>query len=238
MKQSILICAIIFFLVNASPGQPCMGSRIQTSAVPRPTEALALPSAGCTELKLSWQGNPGQSYMINVSYTDNATGAVVSTVHTSSIACDKNFNCSVTLPVKPGNKLTWSIQAAAEIDKRSFYSYPLRGEYTGCNESMVSKTNKTGSETKIAAVKTDGSLNIYPNPVTGDLTLKWSSDYKGSAKLVIMDASGKTVRSFDIQKQLPDHLDRITVNTLSSGLYFMQVRMQDGRSMSMRFVKK
>jgi hypothetical protein len=241
--KNIIATALCLCLITAGAfAQPqCAGMKIETAAVPKPAD-LTMTLKNCNEAILSWTGSPDQTYIISVTYTGDNMKTLTAEVTNASIICDKNFNCSAVIPLRQDTWLNWSIQAVGTADSRKFYSYPVRGESAGCNGRDIVVTNKTNSEVKpgmnaaVPLIKPE--LLVYPNPVTGDLTIKWSSMYKGNARLHIMDASGKTVRSFDINKQLPDHLDRITVSALTSGLYFMQVRMQDGNILSSRFVKK
>jgi hypothetical protein len=212
--------------------QPCVIVRIQTAAVAKPNQADVTVANNCSEGKISWKGNAGQTYIVSI--TDEK-GQVLQEARS---ICDNDLNCYAVLPVKPGQKINYTIQAIALVDNRTFYSYPLYGEIPGCDEGIVAIKNgiaASADKTPHIPVKTD--LMVYPNPVTGELTIKWSGDYEGNARLMITDASGKTVRQTELRKQLPDYLDRIPVNTLSPGLYFMHIQMQNGKMISTRFVK-
>lgn len=169
---------------------------------------------------------------------DEATNVFLHSAANPTVVCDNNFNCSATLAVKPGQKISWSIQAVSVIDNRTFYSYPLRGEYTGCEETRIVTTAAVNTNmVKPGIGRAKSELMIYPNPTTGELTLKWSDTFQGNANITIMDATGKAVKQLNINKQLPDYLDRITVSNLTAGLYFMHIRMENGKTISTRFVK-
>ena len=235
MKNILLVSLCLLLLNHAFTQAPCITGRVQTSTVSKPAEVQALPSANCNQIKISWRGSKDQTYIVNAVYTDNITGITTGT--TSTLA-----DWSIILHMKPGSSLSWTIQAQADVDGRTFNSYPVRGEYAGCDANSIvvknninAASNAAGNKTLSVPVKT--ALIVYPNPVTGELTIKWTDLYQGKAQLSITDASGKTVRSASVNKQVPEYLDRMPVNTLSPGIYFLQIKMQMGRSLTARFMK-
>src|SRR2546425_9307940 len=80
-------------------------------------------------------------------------------------------------------------------------------------------------------------VTVYPNPVIDVLNLKWNSEYKGNARITIMDASGKMIKMIDVKKELTDYNNRILVSTLRSGIYYVGIKMQNGRSLITTFFK-
>lgn len=239
MKPIFLLISTSLLIANSMYAQVACSIRvIETSAVAKPSNAGSAQSNTCSDVNINWQGHEHQTYMVTYTYTDIATGKTTVGKSDQASRKGKNYNYSLTLPIKPGSTLTWSIQAIQTIDNRTFYSYPVRGEFSGCDKTEV-VANKTTDKSAVARSKAlfKPELNIFPNPATSELTIKWTDTYQGNARLTITDASGKTIKQTDINKKLPNYLDRVIVNNLTAGIYFMQIQMQNGKKISTRFVK-
>lgn len=236
MKPAIIFFTLCLLMCNTFGQSACADVKVQTPVVSKLSGIEITPSASCNEITLHWKGNAHQNYLASYYYSDTSQQPIV---QTASAICDNFFNCTVTLPVKPDCKINWGIQASQIIDERKFYGYPLRGEFSGCKEAdivdMVMRTlpAKSASSTPLIF-----GLTIYPNPTTGELTLKWIDEYKGAAKLTIMDASGKLVKSMFFTKLQLNYSDKLNVAAFSSGLYYLYINMQNGKSVSTKFVKK
>jgi hypothetical protein len=240
MKQLFLI-PLTLLLAAAAYSQPCAtGGKIQSPAVAKLTEAQSTVTNNCNAVTISWRGSQGQSYIVAATYTDQATGKVSSAEGAWPIACDNAFNCTVTIELKQGSSLSWSVQAVQAIDGRTFYSYPLRGETPGCEQPLIAEKNAvTVSKASIKATEAapNNAVSVFPNPVTGELTINWTGEYRGKANLAILDASGKPVNVMDIRKEQPSYMTRLAVQGYSSGVYIIYIGMHNGRSVSTRFVK-
>jgi predicted esterase len=70
---------------------------------------------------------------------------------------------------------------------------------------------------------------LYPNPVVDQINLRWSSMYKGSAMMNIYDMGGRRVKSVTIKKEQSDLNDRMDVSDLQKGMYFLEIRLPDGK---------
>lgn len=77
------------------------------------------------------------------------------------------------------------------------------------------------------------NMRVYPNPASDYFTLELPVTVKGSMN--ISDASGKTIRSFDIDGQSFE----VPVEGLGSGLYFIRIENAQGDLLGIsRFVKQ
>lgn len=63
-------------------------------------------------------------------------------------------------------------------------------------------------------------LNVYPNPASGSLTINWSGALK-NGWIEIMDLSGKTIRSINLQDSVSSY--QLDISDISSGVYLIKV---------------
>jgi hypothetical protein len=84
----------------------------------------------------------------------------------------------------------------------------------------------------------NSKLAIYPNPVATMLQYKWSSTYRGTAKLTVMDMSGRAVKVTQLRKEQDGQVSKLNVSDLKAGAYYLYIRMKDGKMISTKFSKK
>ena len=70
---------------------------------------------------------------------------------------------------------------------------------------------------------------LYPNPVVDQVNLRWTSMYRGNAMMNIYDMGGRRVKSLSIKKEQADFNDRLNVSDLQRGMYFLEIRLPDGK---------
>jgi hypothetical protein len=87
------------------------------------------------------------------------------------------------------------------------------------------------------AAATTSSLN-FENPVNNNLALNWNADYKGSAKINILDVNGKLVKSVKVKKNQQLFRNNIELSGLKKGMFVLQVQTEDGKTIANKFVKK
>jgi hypothetical protein len=83
------------------------------------------------------------------------------------------------------------------------------------------------------------NLEMYPNPVAPGqlLTVTGSNSYAGQVKFVVMDISGRAIRTVVMDKQAPSFVQTIDVNGLSRGTYILYMQFYlDQRPTAMKFV--
>lgn len=236
----LIIIASLFFANNLfTQGVCAVNFKIVSPVVAKPTDA-AIVSASCSTFVVKWKGGKDQTYLITGSFTDPV----------SNISCDNNYNCTAAIPVTPGSKLSWSVQAVTVIDGRTFYSYPSHGEQDylvpACNQ-LITATGKSAPGEKLDNVSTatakdkltitNDKFALYPNPVNDLVNINLNSEYKGNIKITILDASGKAVKIMALKKEQSVYNGRVAVSSLKPGLYFISVEMQRGQSYVTKFLK-
>ncbi len=66
------------------------------------------------------------------------------------------------------------------------------------------------------------SINIYPIPATNEITVEFNSDFKGSAKIAIIDELGRTLS----EQNANTPVNKVSLNGLSESYYFLKVSYQ------------
>jgi hypothetical protein len=75
---------------------------------------------------------------------------------------------------------------------------------------------------------------LYPNPATSAITLDLAYDSRWVGKMIqILNLQGQIV----LQLQITSKIQRIDLNKLQAGIYFLAAKREDGESMKMRFLK-
>jgi hypothetical protein len=83
----------------------------------------------------------------------------------------------------------------------------------------------------------DVSLQLYPNPASDVVKVKFSSASTGSIKVKIFDVLGKMVQTTDLDKQGMVFEKAINISTLRSGQYFLKIEQMSGKTQVQKFIK-
>jgi len=101
-----------------------------------------------------------------------------------------------------------------------------------------------GSETVITTVESGvlqslPNVVLFPNPVR-DMLMFRLEGVDGIRKLAgrIYDVSGRLVRSVPERRLSEDMTLMLEVNELKAGVYFLHLRLDDGRVLSEKFIKQ
>jgi hypothetical protein len=245
MKRLLIVHFITLAFVFASTAQSfCDNAKVVSPLVPKPM-AGSIVSASCSNLVVEWQGTANQSYTANVSFYNTATNKW-DTAYAAG-TCNSSQMCTATLPVTAETKVSWSVQAQQVIEGRTFYSYYLIGDrdylIPSCTQQFVTKAE--GSNNKVAQnnakepPSSTDRLEVFPNPATNEINIKWSSAYKGTAVVAVSDAAGKEIRMLRINKEGTVYNNSIPVSNLVPGLYYVQVKPQrSGKLLTEKFLKQ
>jgi len=90
--------------------------------------------------------------------------------------------------------------------------------------------NLIRNESQGANLAIANAVLVYPNPTDGDLFVEVSSSTITRSTLIVMDMTGKIVKT--IQSDLLEGFNKITVNVneLASGMYLLKVN--DGKALN------
>jgi hypothetical protein len=90
------------------------------------------------------------------------------------------------------------------------------------------------------AKKTTNSVNVYPNPVSGNyIYINFSSRVNQKISIDVMDLTGKTVySSYDIQMREGDNNIKISDAEMKNGVYFCRIKAADGNYVRKLIINK
>ena len=83
----------------------------------------------------------------------------------------------------------------------------------------------------------EGSLSLFPNPVSDVLNIRFEMDTPMPFELSIISPVGKKLQSWILESTQGVFSKKMDVNALPAGIYFLQISMEDG-AVVRRFVKK
>ncbi|MBE7173355.1 MAG: T9SS type A sorting domain-containing protein [Williamsia sp.] len=218
----------------------CCMAAVETPVVAKPSDP-AIVSASCNMLVIKWKGSAGQTFVIGGTYLD-PSGSTLPLQEAVSMLADFDNNYTAAIPVVAGSKVSWNVKAVQLIEGRMFSSYTLRAmqDYPipDCNQPVVTGKAAAGAATATEQlVISNEKLAMYPNPVNDVLNIKLSSSYNGMIKLTVTDVSGKTVLVSVVEKQYADYYNHISVSSLKPGMYFMNIYLQNGKTITSKFLK-
>jgi hypothetical protein len=81
------------------------------------------------------------------------------------------------------------------------------------------------------------ALSIYPNPVENTLNIKTNLPYYGPVKLQIINNQGQVIKAISLQNSGIINIQE-DVSTLKTGLYFLNIQMDNGHSKTLKWLKK
>jgi Leucine-rich repeat (LRR) protein len=120
------------------------------------------------------------------------------------------------------------------------YSFTDNKPNNGENYYRLRMVNKDGSFTysEIRTINDAVSfaVNVYPNPVKGELTLNFSSAVATNAQIEIINEEGKIMLSKEVNIAEGASAQSINVAVLSGGTYYLKCVSSEGES-EVRFVK-
>lgn len=151
---------------------------------------------------------PNYSYAIAATSSDEAKGTVA-----GAGSYDKTSDVTLTATPLAGNKFVNWTEGGAEVSNSASYTFSATAARTlVANFSISTATHATLSN----------SLNVYPNPSNGIITL--SNESVGSS-YIITNTLGQKVQKGLIENQL----QKLNLTNLSAGNFFLMVNDKNGK---------
>lgn len=176
-----MIMAYLLSIMVGLPQCPKPGTEVQTPACMSPTNATIV-SVSCNEVKVGFNGNEDQEYVVSVTITDGTSGLVRKLI-AEKIICNRGNKCIAAIPVGDNDRVSWKVQAICNIMGATVYSMEVQGEdvqVPGC----INAKNQFPPQ----------HFNVYPNPATDYLLINFRFEGERDAiQFAIFDASGKKV---------------------------------------------
>jgi hypothetical protein len=172
-----------------------------------------------------------------VAFSDTITA-----VFCSGMAATVNLNGNVlSTPDTTGNSFQWH-DASGPISgaTNSFYGVTTAGMYQvevtdeyGCNY-ISNAVNVPLSIEELDFV----SVKIYPNPADDLINLEFDSETGVNYLMIVMDITGKRIFTENYQSQKGNNRKTIDVGDFESGIYFIQIKDESGKTSHFRILKK
>ena len=81
------------------------------------------------------------------------------------------------------------------------------------------------------------SIQVFPNPASDIMKLRFTSDKTGKMNMRIYDALVRFIQATDLEKTTTIYEKTIDVSHLSPGPYFLRLEFEDGNHVIQKFIK-
>ena len=103
----------------------------------------------------------------------------------------------------------------------------------GDNESNVRRGVYESFELPVAL-----AMEVYPNPTSGQLTLRVRTSYSGAGVVEVLDLTGRSVQQQAVTLDAGDNQLNLNVASQPKGMYLLRVRDAAGRQGALRFIRQ
>lgn len=125
-----------------------------------------------------------------------------------------------TYKVHPENLGDATTAASVTIDATHVTQNAISFERSNSNKTIVPLPNSIANVAASAI-----SVSVYPNPANNVVNINWANNSNDIASVVITDISGEKVLSTQVSMNANTS---INIETLNSGLYFMNIASENG----------
>ena len=133
------------------------------------------------------------------------------------------------------------------IDYRQIYTSVIQDWFEGDNQALIDTGFSPWVDTKLPIVATTGiqtytpgknptSLHIYPNPVSDQLHIQYTLEFRGSVTLQVVDGSGRALRRVRLDGSFGPNTFAMDVSELQEGMYHLQM-IHQGKHLHSSFLK-
>ncbi|MBB4079312.1 PKD repeat protein [Lewinella aquimaris] len=102
--------------------------------------------------------------------------------------------------------------------------------------SGSSSTQPANEEVVEVEAVEETTLSLYPNPAINDLTVELTSGYEGRVDMILIDAAGRRLRDYTLDKAGDQLRTQINVSDLPKGMYRLRV-LEGDQQMIKPFVR-
>ena len=164
---------------------------------------------------------PDQTVSVLFTSSDPAALTVNQTIN---LATYKQFDCTFSVvALAPGiHSVTMTATdngTPAQATSRTIY---IRSHFDPAAPTSVNELSKANA------------ISIYPNPSDGNITVSHNFNASSNPVFSIVNVIGQNVMS----AQLNDHTQTIDITGLNKGIYFATITSKDGKSSTIKIVRK
>jgi hypothetical protein len=110
--------------------------------------------------------------------------------------------------------------------------------WSNCGAGVSSSMVQSAAEAVSTVSTTEtGTLQLYPNPASDVVRIKFSSPATGEMKVKIFDIVGKMVQTTEMEKQGMVFDKVMNISSLRKGQYIMKFEFSNGTSITNKFIK-
>lgn len=178
----------------------------------------------------TWEYRDGDGNVLSSGgpYTDGA-----SSVHTASVTLPAQGCYEFYIADGYGDGICCGYGNGYYKVKQADGTIIVQGGQFGSEESSPMSNLSVGTED----LTNVSSLEVYPNPVSDNLTVKFVLSENAPLTLNVTNALGQVVRTFTpANYSIGEHVVNINTNDLTTGLYLLTLRNNEG-SMTVKFTK-
>jgi hypothetical protein len=125
-------------------------------------------------------------------------------------------------------------KALAYIDTIQGYAMPRVYRALNLGNLNAAPNNCYKTTSVFNNIKKETTLSLYPNPTTGDLFIELSGVKNDISKVQLFDITGKVVASENVAKGT--RFFKMDNNNIPSGVYFVNVQLNDGTQATRRVI--
>jgi hypothetical protein len=208
------------FIQNGIAQCPDGLMRFESQECSKPENARVY-ELNCTSLAVKWNGNPNQTYEIEAFLMLLSTKEPV-VAKVNDTKCSDAGNCSASIEVVEGAFVTWNVIAKCNENGATVYSDKVEGE-----PALIPKCNKKSNL---------ASLNVYPNPSNGKITVELLSYKSGILKIFVYSSTGTTRVETELEATAGIMLiQQFDFSAYAKGAYFFVARSGE-ESIEQRFL--
>jgi predicted secreted protein len=127
------------------------------------------------------------------------------------------------------------LSADVSIDALLIGEYIFSLKVTDNNGASSTATMKVTVKSKSAG---DINFDLYPNPSSGVLNMRYSDNKTGKVRLSVYDATRRLVKDEITDKTQTTLTKTVDVNILKGGVYILQIILPDGRTSAKLFMRE
>jgi Secretion system C-terminal sorting domain len=204
-----------------------------------PPEVLRYTSYSSSLRSLTINNIPGttiSSLEIYGSRASNGNSSIYS-INGSSKTLVTDYNLSnaavfSNLPVTNG-------QITIIVGKTASFNYINGFKMTlGTNGTTILEDKVLAATDLTPEISNLEKFSVYPNPVADVANLSWTSSYVGNATLSVFDLIGRNIKTKSFKKDQQDFHDYIEFNNFQKGIYFLVIRLQNGKLLTQKIIKE
>ncbi len=122
------------------------------------------------------------------------------------------------------------------------YGYTDVSPIQGHNYYRLQQVDIDGHESYSGTVDvyfgTETMVTMYPNPVNTELNIQLNTPEAGRARVKIMDATGRVVRTVELSLQAGSNATKVDMQSLSDGVYMVSISNGKGLNYTQTIRKK